>query len=119
MSRLRVRWIACLDSSNIVGIGVLFLVVRSCIRGCRRSTLGDVASNDVDGCVFFNVGVLLSFTLGTELSVFILGGALFSLLSLTRAASLKIVASCLSACVCFGFRSIGAFDIFSMATMRS
>ena len=63
-SRRRVRCIACFDSSWIVGIGVLFLVLRRWILGWARSTLGAVGLCDVDGVFTLGTGVL--FTLGTD-----------------------------------------------------
>ena len=88
------------------------------------TTCGAVGLVDVDGCS----GLVLFFacTLGTGVSGFTLGDALFtlgagvfSLLFVTLAVSLKISVSSRSAAVCFGFKSIGALDNFCIATMRS
>jgi hypothetical protein len=90
------------------------------------TTFGAVGSVEVDGCklgeLFAGVGTLRAgvggCTLGTAV-LFTLVTGVFSLLSLILAASLKMSVSCRSACVCFGLRSIGAFDSFCIATMRS
>ncbi len=50
LSRRLVRCIACLDSSWIVGMGVLFLVCRWCTLGMVATTCGAVGLVDVDGC---------------------------------------------------------------------
>ena len=123
-SRRRVRCSDCLDSSKIVGIGVLFRVWRWCTRGVVARTFGDVEFVDVDGCNGFSLfavctlGSGVGFTLGTDV-LCTLGAGLFSLSSANLAASLKIDVSCRSASVCLGFRSIGAFVNFCIATMRS
>ena len=74
-----------------------------------------VGSVEVDGPSGFAVSDVVC-TLGADVLV-TLGAGLFSLLSDTLAASLKISVSCCNACVCFGLRSIGAFDSFCIATM--
>lgn len=88
-------------------------LVHSC-GGCS-SSCGAVGSVEVDGPSGFAVSDVVC-TLGADVLVTLRAG-LFSLLSDTLAASLKISVSCHSACVCFGLRSIGAFDSFCIATM--
>jgi hypothetical protein len=107
LSRCLVRCIACLDSSCIVGIGVLFCVRRWCTLGMVAKTCGAVGLVEVDSCS--GLVLFVACTLGTGVSGFTLGDALFTLRAgvfslsfVTLAVSLKISVRCCCVVVCFG-----------------